>query len=99
MSSDQQESEVVERRRGQHLTLLDRGVIEAGLRAGRSFRAIARELKCSPGTVSNEVKRGTPERKSKVGRPPLYDGRRGQQSLLQNLINSIAIDFGVLYSV
>ena len=30
MSSDQQESEVVERRRGQHLTLLDRGVIEAG---------------------------------------------------------------------
>ena len=61
MSSDQQESEVVERRRGQHLTLLDRGVIEAGLRAGRSFRAIARELKCSPSTVSNEVKRGTPD--------------------------------------
>ena len=71
MSSDQQESEDRERRRGQHLTLLDRGVIQAGLRAGRSFRAIARELKCSPSTVSNEVKRGTPERQSKVGRPPL----------------------------
>ena len=61
------------------MTLSERGVIEAGLRAGRSFRAIARELKCSPSTVSNEVKRVTPERKSKVGRPPLYDGRRGQQ--------------------
>ena len=67
------------RRRGQHLTPFERGVIQAGLRAGRSFRAIAREVGCSPSTVSNEVERGTPKRKSTRGRPPLYDGRRGQK--------------------
>ena len=79
MANEQPLAEGRERRRGQHLTLFDRGVIQAGLRAGRSLRAIAREVGCSPSTVANEIKRGTPERKSPVGRPPVYEGRRGQK--------------------
>ena len=79
VTNERPESEARERRCGRHLTLLDRGVIEAGLRAGRSFRAIARELGCSPSTVANEVKRGTRACPSEPGRPPEYDGRRGQQ--------------------
>ena len=79
MANEQPLAEGRERRRGQHLTLFDRGVIQAGLRAGRSLRAIAREVGCSPSTVANEVKRGTSRSQTEAGRPPKYDGRRGQQ--------------------
>ena len=77
--SGQPLSEARGRRRGQHLTLLERGIIQAGLRAGRSLRAIAREVGCSPSTVANEVKRGTPKRKEGADDPPVYDGRLGQR--------------------
>ena len=79
VTNERPESESREGRCGRHLTLSERGVIEAGLRAGRSFRAIARELGCSPGTVANEVRRGTPACPSEPGRPPEYEGLRGQQ--------------------
>jgi IS30 family transposase len=45
---------------------------------GYSNRAIARELKCSPSTVGNELYRGTPPRKSNKGRAPSYSAKRGQ---------------------
>ncbi len=48
----------------------ERGAIQYLKRHGLSNRAIARELGCSPTTVGNELRRGTPPRKSNKGRPP-----------------------------
>ena len=44
-----------------HLTLDEREKIESGLRAGRSFKAIAKEIKKSPSTVMREVRRHAQE--------------------------------------
>ena len=78
------ETGVSERRRGQHLGPCERGIIQALHRAGRSLREIARAVNCSPATVLNELRRGTPERPSGPGRPPLYSARRGQQVYEEN---------------
>ena len=51
-------TELPERKRGQHLQREERGVIQALKQQGLSNRAIARELKCSPTTVGNELRRG-----------------------------------------
>lgn len=59
-----------ERKKGQHLGREERGAIQYLKRHGLSNRAIARELGCSPTTVGNELRRGTPPRKSNKGRPP-----------------------------
>lgn len=61
-----------ERKSGQHLQREERGAIQALNRQGLSNRAIARALGCSPTTVGNELKRGTPSRKSGRGRAPGY---------------------------
>lgn len=67
-----------ERERGQHLQREDRGAIQSLVRQGLSGRAIAKELNCSPTTISNELKRGTPPRKSNKGRAPGYSAKRGE---------------------
>lgn len=67
-----------ERKAGQHLQREDRGTIQHLHRLGYSNRAIARELHCSPTTVGNELRRGTPSRKSNRGRAPGYSARLGQ---------------------
>ena len=46
-------------RKGKHLTFEERIVIQIRLKDGCSIRAIAREIGCSPSTVSNEIERGT----------------------------------------
>ena len=46
-------------KRGQHLTYDERMLIQIRLKDGKSQRAIAREIGCSPTTISNEIKRGT----------------------------------------
>lgn len=46
-------------RKGQHITYDDRMLIQIRLKDGKSIRSIAREIGCSPQTVSNEIKRGT----------------------------------------
>ena len=66
------------RKRGQHLQREDRGAIQSLVRQGLSGRAIAKELNCSPTTISNELKRGTPPRKSNKGRAPGYSAKRGE---------------------
>ena len=66
------------RKRGKHLNLADRGMIQILKRMGQSNRAIARELNCSPSTVANELKRGTPKRRFRRGRIPGYSARYGQ---------------------
>ena len=47
-----------ERRKGQHLTIEERILIEIRKKEKKSNRAIARELNCSPSTIANELKRG-----------------------------------------
>ena len=63
-------TELPERKRGQHLHREERGVIQALKQQGLSNRAIARELGCSPTTIGNELRRGTPPRKSNKERAP-----------------------------
>ena len=67
-----------ERKRGQHLQREDRGAIQCLKREGYTNRAIARNLNCSPSTVANELRRGTPHRKSKKGRAPNYSAKHGE---------------------
>lgn len=66
-----------ERKRGQHLQREDRGAIQHLKRLGYSNRAIAREIGCAPTTISNELRRGTPPRRSNKGRAPGYSAKRG----------------------
>jgi len=67
-----------ERKRGQHLGREERGAIQHLKRQGYSLRAIAREINCCPSTVMNELRRGTPLRKSHQGRAPEYSAKRGR---------------------
>lgn len=77
MDCQEYTTEEKERQRGQHLGLSERGTIGTLHRLGYSRRAIAREINCSPTTVSNELKRGTAPRKSNRGRAPVYSPKRG----------------------
>ena len=45
--------------KGKHLSFEERVIIQTRLKDGCSIRAIARELGCSPSTISYEVRRGT----------------------------------------
>lgn len=67
-----------ERKKGQHLRMEERGAIKALRKQGLGVRAIAREIGCAPSTVTNELRRGTPERKSGRGRTPEYSAQRGE---------------------
>ena len=70
--------------KGAHLTLADRAQIKVLLQLGYSMRAIAKELNCSPATVSYEIRRGTPTRKGNRGRLPLYNPVYAQSVYEQN---------------
>ena len=61
-----------ERKKGQHLRLVERGAIKALKQEGLGIRAIARRIGCAPSTVTNELRRGTPARKSNKGKAPGY---------------------------
>ena len=67
-----------DRERGQHLKFEDRCSIKIFRKLGYSLRAIAAIINCSPSTVMYELRRGTGNRKSNVGRPPEYSAKRGQ---------------------
>ena len=67
-----------ERKKGQHLQCEERGAIQHLKCQGYTNRAIAREIGCSPSTVANELRRGTPPRKSNKGRKPGYSARHGE---------------------
>lgn len=77
-------TELVERKKGQHLQREERGAIQQLKNAGYTNRAIARAIGCSPTTVGNELKRGTPPRKSSKGRKPGYSARRGEAAYKAN---------------
>lgn len=65
-------TESAERKKGQHLRMEDRGAIKALKKQGLGTRAIARQIGCAPSTVTNELRRGTPARKSNKGKAPGY---------------------------
>ena len=77
-------TESVERKKGQHLQREERGAIQHLKNAGYTNRAIARAIGCSPTTVGNELKRGTPPQKSSKGRKPGYSARRGEAAYKAN---------------
>ena len=66
-----------ERKCGQHLGQEERGAIEQLRKLGYSLRSIASKINCSASTVLNELRRGTPKRKSTKGRIPEYTAKRG----------------------
>ena len=87
-------TELVERKKGQHLQREGRGAIQHFKNAGYTNRAIARAIGCSPTTVGNELKRGTPPRKSSKGRKPTRQGvekrpTRRTESVLGNHTESV----------
>ena len=65
-------TESAERKKGQHLRMEDRGAIKVLKKQGLGPRAIARQIGCAPSTVTNELRRGTPTRKSNKGKAPGY---------------------------
>jgi IS30 family transposase len=67
-----------ERKKGQHLRKEERGAIQALTKQGLGVRAIARNIGCSPSTISYELRRGTPPRKSNRGKAPGYSAKRGE---------------------
>ena len=81
-------TELVERKMGQHLQREERGAIQHLKNAGYTNRAIARAIGCSPTTVGNELKRGTPPRKSSKGRKPGYSARRGEAAYKARVYSS-----------
>lgn len=63
---DQLHSTITSHKKGKHLSDEERYTIQLRLKDKHSIRSIAREIGCSPSTVSNEIKRGT---------VTLYNGR------------------------
>ena len=56
---DHSHSTTTSHKKGKHLTYAERVLIQIRLKDNYSIRAIAREIGCSPSTVSNEIARGS----------------------------------------
>lgn len=63
-----------------HLTLDERGIIQALHQQGHSLHDIATIVGCAHTTIYNEIRRGTPKPKSNRGRRPQYTAKRGQKA-------------------
>ena len=69
---------------GKHLSFEERVIIQLRIKDNYFIRAIAREIGCSPTTVSNEIKRGTilmyknhsPHYRAKAGQAAYESNRR-----------------------
>ena len=72
-----------ERKRGQHLNLDERGIIQALKKEERSNHYIADRLNCSVSTIGYELRRGTLAYCGK-GRRPEYSAKRGEAAYRQN---------------
>ena len=72
--------------KGKHLSFEERVIIQLRLKDGYSLRAIARELNCSPSTISYEVKRGTVELYGKVKRYKATQGHDAYQAHRKNCV-------------
>lgn len=72
--------------KGKHLSFEERVIIQLRLKDNCSIRAIAREIGCSPTTVSNEIKRGTILMYK--NQAPHYRAKAGQSKYESNRLNS-----------
>lgn len=79
-------STMSEHKKGKHLTLEDRFVIQVRQKDGCSIRSIADEIGCSPSTVANEIKRGTVLLYN--GHVKRYRASAGQSAYERNRSNS-----------
>ncbi len=73
-------TDFTERKRGQHLSLDERGIIQALKKEGRSNHYIADRLNCSVTTIGYELRRDTPAYCGK-GRRPEYSAKRGEAAV------------------
>ena len=80
-------TESAERKKGQHLRMEDRGAIKVLKKLGLGTRAIARQIGCAPSTVTNELRRGTPARKSNKGKAPGYSPTLGEAVYRANRVS------------
>ncbi len=76
------------RKPNRHLSLEERGMIQALKQQGYSLRKIAAVIGCAHTTIMYELRRGTPEPKSSRGRKPQYTAKRGQASYNEHRKNS-----------
>ena len=72
--------------KGKHLSFEERVIIQLRIKDNYSIRAIAREIGCSPTTVSNEIKRGTVLLYK--NHSPHYRAKAGQSAYETNRLNS-----------
>ena len=56
---DYPNSTITSRKKGKHLSYEERVIIQIRHKDHYSVRAIAREIDCSPSTISNEIARGS----------------------------------------
>ncbi len=77
-------TEIASHVHGKHLSLDERGQIQALHREGLSLRKIAERVGCAHTTVMYELRRGTPDKKPGRGRKPMYSAKRGHRAYLQN---------------
>lgn len=81
-----QEQHITKHEKGKHLTFLDRAIIQVRLKDKWSPYRIAKEIGCSPNTVRNEIRRGTPA--LYWGTKDKYDARIAQSVYEGHRINS-----------
>ena len=84
MDQNQFNTDEAVRKSGRHLTLAERGMIQALHKEGVSLRGIAKSVGCAHTTIYYELKRGIPPRKSNRGRIPGYTAKRGQEAYAAN---------------
>lgn len=84
MSYTDSTTKTTPRKRGKHLNFEDRCTIKVCRKLGLSLRKTAAVVNCSPSTVSNELKRGTGQRKGTRGRFPEYSAKRGENTYKAN---------------
>ena len=82
ITMDQFQSNTIEtsRKPGKHLTLDERGIIQALHQQRHSLRYIATIVGCAHTIIYNEIWRGTPKPKSNHERRPQYTAKRGQKA-------------------
>lgn len=86
MLMSQLDSTTTSHKKGKHLSFEERVIIQLRLKDKYSIRAIAREIGCSPTTVSNEIKRGTILMYK--NHAPHYRAKAGQAAYKANRLNS-----------
>ena len=83
---DNSHSTMSARKKGQHLSYEERVIIQVRLKDHYSIRAIAREIGCSPSTVSNEISRGSVSLYN--GHVIRYKASVGQEAYQKNRMHS-----------